>query len=435
MRKTTTALWRRIAVAITTVVVFSGAGTVCFAADTMLTATFEKDGLRAEIAAQNVPDDIYAAQATIPVSLSQGAFSVTPADTSSVCEIRRSGSDLVIYLDNPHAISENGNITFGTISADSTFSVGTAAELLLADKLLQSTVSAVKVDVTKKSPSASSGGGSSSSDRGKSSDAAVKPTVDVTEHGSVKVSADGNSITIVSDEGYEIADVLINGKSVGAVSSYTFDSDDKTRKVKVIFRQKAGTSIATASTVFSDVPATHWAKGSIDYVVAKKLFFGTDTNSFSPNDNMTRAMFVTVMSRFETSLGDKWKLSSNPAGTFGDVPADAWYAPAVAWSKGANLVSGVEQGIFAPEASITREQIAVLLVRYADLCGITLPNKEQAMSFADGNMISPWAQDAVQKAQMAGILHGREDGNFAAQDYATRAEVASMLERFIKVVS
>lgn len=432
MRKTKTALWQWIAAAVTTVVVFSGAGTACFAADTMLTATFEKDGLRAEIVAQNVPGHIYAAQATIPVSLSQGAFSVTPADTSSVCEIRRSGSDLVIYLDNPNAISKNGNITFGTISADITFSVGAEAELLLADKLLQSTVSAVQVDVTKKSSSSSSGGGSSS-DRGKSSDTDVKPTVDVAEHGSVKVAADGNSITIAADKGYEIADVLINGKSVGAVSSYTFDENDKTREVKVIFRQK--TDVSTAPAVFSDVPAAHWAKGSIDYVVAKKLFFGTDTNSFSPNDNMTRAMFVTVMSRFETSLGDKWKLSSNPAGGFHDVPADAWYAQAVAWSKGANLVSGIEEGVFAPEAAITREQIAVLLVRYADLCGITLPQKEQAMSFADGNMISPWAQGAVQKAQMAGILHGREDGNFAAQDYATRAEVAAMLERFIKVVS
>lgn len=426
MRERNINVWRKLTIAMITAAVFSLAGTVCFAADASLNVIFEENGLQAEIMAVHVPDDVYAAQVTIPLASSQDTFTVTPAIADTVCEIRRSGSDLVIYLDHKGSIVNQGMIHFGSIAANNPFRMGAEAELLTADELLQGSISAVKVNVSRKSSDTSF----SSNSSGTSSDAAMKPTIEAAEHGSVKVSADGNSITIVADEGYEIADVLINGKSVGAVSSYTFQRGDKARKVKVVFQKKTNSGAAA----FTDVPAAHWAKEAIDFVVSNQLFFGTDTDKFAPNDQMTRAMFVTVMSRFEASLGDKWRLPSNEAEAFRDVPSDAWYAQAVAWSRGAHLVSGIEEGIFAPDAPITREQMAVLFVRYADLCGIALPQIEQAIAFADGGTISPWAQDAVKKAQQAGILRGREDGSFAPQDDATRAEVASMLMHFIKNV-
>lgn len=447
MRWTKAKKLRRLASLAVAAVVFSEAGSACFAADgASLAIVFNKKGNQAEVVGENMTENTYAAQAAIPVSPDSVDISITPADIDAVCEIKRIGGEIVIYLDHTSPIVTDGKIAFGTISASSKFDVGSQGEMLFADELLQGTSMTVAIDVTKPRQSSSSSddnqntGSTGGQKDSTSNNKTVKPTVNAGEGGSVKVSADGNTITITPDDSYVIKDVIINGKSVGPVSSYTFDEDDKKKDVKVVF-QKAETTeekgekpMTEYSIAFADVPEGHWARESINFVVSHRLFFGTDETSFSPDASMTRAMFVAVMSRFETALGSQWHITVNTSVPFTDVPADAWYGPAVAWGSGANLVNGTGEGRFSPDAPITREQIAVLLVHYADLCGITLPQKEEPVIFTDVDKISPWAKDAVRKAQTAGILYGRDNGTFGPQDIATRAEVASMLERFINSI-
>ena len=177
---------------------------------------------------------------------------------------------------------------------------------------------------------------------------------------------------------------------------------------------------------FGDVKASDWFAGAVDYVSSRGIFQGTD-KGFEPGTTMSRAMLVTVLYRLSGETA--------PAGGsgFGDVPADAWFADAVAWASAAGIVNGRGQG-FEPDEPVTREEIAVMLYRFMQHMGFDVSGSASLAGFPDGGKTSPWAQEAMQWAVSAGLFQGDDSGALNPGGEATRAEVATLVERLVKLI-
>ena len=171
---------------------------------------------------------------------------------------------------------------------------------------------------------------------------------------------------------------------------------------------------------FTDVKKTDWFCDAVEYVVEQGLFSGVSDTQFSPNSVMTRGMLVTAL----------WRVEGKPsaaAGGFSDVDASAWYADAVAWAAENGIVTGVSDTAFAPDAPITREQLAVIFARYAGKQGAAAGNLSQ---FSDAGEISAWAEESLAWAVGAGLLNGKDGGVLDPGGSATRAEVATILMNY-----
>ena len=170
---------------------------------------------------------------------------------------------------------------------------------------------------------------------------------------------------------------------------------------------------------FGDVPQNSWFADAVKYVSENKLMNGTSTTAFSPNGNMSRAMLATVLYRMsgETAEADS---------SFRDVSSSAYYAAAVSWASSKGIVNGTGADAFSPNASITREQLAAMLYRYAGEPSVSA----DLSAYTDTVDISPYASKAVEWCVAKGILSGKSATRLAPQDTATRAECAAMLQRF-----
>lgn len=246
----------------------------------------------------------------------------------------------------------------------------------------------------------------------------------------VTYSATDKTATIKAPVGYEIADVILNGKSLGVVTKV--EDVTKKDKIEVILKvageetpstnpEQPSTETPSTTPQFVDVSG-HWAASYISRAVELGLFSGTSTTTFSPDAKMTRGMIAAVLYRMS---GETFTGSAN----FSDVAANAYYNNAVAWGAEKGIIAGVGNGMFAPDSEITREQMAVLIYNYAKYAGIE--TSTTTLNFTDNASISSWANEAVAYCVNAGIISGRTDGSFDPQGTATRAEVASILVRFI----
>lgn len=179
---------------------------------------------------------------------------------------------------------------------------------------------------------------------------------------------------------------------------------------------------------FTDVN-NHWAKDNMLFVVSRGLLSGTSATTFSPNIGMTRGMFVTALGRLAGVDPTDYQASM-----FTDVKEDAYYAPYVNWAAKTGVVSGTTDTTFAPDTNINREQMAVIMKNYATKLGYTIPKTLEVVNFADSAGISSWAKEAVKSMQQAGILAGKTNNCFDPAGTATRAEVATVLRRFVEIV-
>ena len=176
---------------------------------------------------------------------------------------------------------------------------------------------------------------------------------------------------------------------------------------------------------FTDVRTNNWFAGAVEYVVNNGLFSGVSDTSFAPNEPVTRGMLVTVL----------WRAAGEPsasASAFADVPADAWYAKAVAWANVNGIVQGYDASTFAPDDRITREQLAAIFQRYAGFKGMETSGRGDLSQFGDTGALSNWAQEGVSWAVGAGLISGKGDGVLDPQGATTRAEAAVILQRFLE---
>ena len=177
-----------------------------------------------------------------------------------------------------------------------------------------------------------------------------------------------------------------------------------------------------------DDTQNHWAKDYIDYVAGRGLITGSTKTTFSPNQKMTRAMLVTALGRLAGVNIKEYETNS-----FSDVQEDSSYRPYIEWAYSKGIVYGIGDGTFAPDQSITREEMAVILERYAKATGYNIPASREASIYADKESIGNEYRAAVTAMQQSGIMMGIDGNQFGPKGTATRAEVSAMLGRYIKL--
>ncbi|MCQ5130613.1 S-layer homology domain-containing protein [Butyricicoccus faecihominis] len=245
----------------------------------------------------------------------------------------------------------------------------------------------------------------------------------ISPSGKVRVARnDDKTFTITPNEGFAIADVTVDGKSVGAVTSYTEKKVTKEHTIAASFRAK---DEKAAWNPFADVKEGDWFYESVRYVFEKGLMNGTDSDRFSPEQSASRAMLVAML----------WRLAGQPtvneAAPFTDVTANAYYAEAAVWAVENGIVKGYGDNLFGPNDPVTREQLAAILYRYAQVKGQDTAMAGDLSGFAD--QPSGWASEPVRWAVGAGLLSGKGGGVLDPTGNATRAETAAMLMRYLEL--
>lgn len=177
---------------------------------------------------------------------------------------------------------------------------------------------------------------------------------------------------------------------------------------------------------FKDI-AGHWAEDDINRAVELGLFRGTSATAFSPNVTLNRAMMTQVLYNLEKPDGTYEDL-------FGDVKDGQWYAEAIAWAGDSGVVEGVGQNRFAPLRSVTRQEMAVMLYRYAKSLGLDVSAEGDLSAFTDGGKVADWAQEAMLWAVERGIFTGKGHGNLDPAGNATRAESVTVMLRLKELV-
>lgn len=171
-----------------------------------------------------------------------------------------------------------------------------------------------------------------------------------------------------------------------------------------------------------DLEQCKWAQPAIEHLISLKMISGYDDNTFKPFNNISRAEFVTIIAR-------KYLPSDSYAQSFSDVMRDKWYFGYVESAYNSGIISGVGDGVFAPDANISRQDMAVILFRLASFAGHELSG--EAEEFADDESIASYAKNAVYSLRGAGIISGDENGSFNPNAAATRAEAAQMIYNLV----
>ena len=222
------------------------------------------------------------------------------------------------------------------------------------------------------------------------------------------------TFTITPDKGYAVAKVLVDGKSMGAVKSYTFKNVTKDHTIEAIFMKSNGNP---QTGVFVDVAEGSYYEEAIDWAVEKGITNGVSSNMFAPNDPCTRAQIVTFL----------WRAAGSPApksmSSFTDVPADAFYAKAVAWAVENGITSGTGESKFSPNSTCTRAQSVTFLYRASGS-----PAVSGKAEFSDVSTTAFYA-DAVAWAAKKGITTGIGGGLFGSDNDCTRSQIVTFLWR------
>lgn len=280
-----------------------------------------------------------------------------------------------------------------------------------------------------------SGGGSSSSDSG---DYLI--TVDRVSGGRVTVQpgradkGDTVTITVYPNDGYELDELVVTdsrGNEIDldarSATRFTFTMPGGKVTVEASFVREGGQT-QIPQTTFADVPASAWYYDAVEYVYENGLMSGVSGGRFAPNDTLTRAMLV------QTLYAMEGRPAAASAG-FADVASGDWYASAVNWAAANGVVSGVSETGFGPNNALTREQLALILYRFAQYKGYDVTGTSDLAAYADGSSVSGWAAEAMGWAVDAGLISGVGGNQIAPTGTASRAQVAQILMNFCENVA
>ena len=282
---------------------------------------------------------------------------------------------------------------------------------------------------------------SGSSDRGSSdSDSSYNYytiTASATEGGTISPSGktsvrqqSDNTFTITQDKGYIISDVLVDGKSVGAVKKYTFKDIVCDHTIKAIFAIDIKTNPETGGhNLFKDVDKNDWFFDKVLKAYEKGLIIGTSENTFSPYLETSRATITTIIYSLEG------KPVGNGQNEFNDVKEGKWYSEAIAWGHENGIIFGYGDGTFKPEQNITRQEFCTILHHYAKYKGYDVSKSSKLLDFTDGKDVSNWALEQVKWAVGTEIMNGKGNGILDPKGFATRAEVCVMMLNFMDCYS
>ena len=257
------------------------------------------------------------------------------------------------------------------------------------------------------------------------------------------------TLTITPDDGYEVDKIEIvddEGDKIDAKkvddedNKYTFRMANCDVTVTVTFKEEGKTTEdtdkeedkddeETTELNFTDVKESDWFYKGVAYVVDKGVMSGVSENQFDPSGKLTRAMLVQMLYNMES------RPACDAENAFIDVPVGQWYTDAVIWANDEKIVSGMGDGLFAPNMEITREQMVVMLYNYAKYKGYDVTASADLSKFADNASVSTWAQPAMQWAVAEGYISGMGDNQLAPHGTATRAEIASVIMRFMEATA
>ena len=265
-------------------------------------------------------------------------------------------------------------------------------------------------------------------------------TTSVGDHGSLTVdryATEGErvTITVTPDDAYLLDELVVTagGKEVtltaGGDGTYTFTMPSVDVKISATFAEDPDWTepeepVTDVSDIFLDVTPNAWYKDAVQYAYAGGLMTGVSANEFAPEATTTRAMIVSMLARLEG-------VESAESAGFTDVAADDWYATAVNWAASVGVVNGFDDGTFQPNAAITREQLAAILMNYAQYKGQDVSVRATLDTYNDATAISGWANDVMSWAVAEGLLTGVTNDQLQPQGNATRAQVAAILQRFL----
>lgn len=238
--------------------------------------------------------------------------------------------------------------------------------------------------------------------------------------------------------GKSLLDVLLTYQNRDGSFCHTLDGEGDSIATEQAFmamvsarRQQNGESgiynmkNVVSAAKFTDISG-HWAEVDILFCVEQGLFQGTGEHTFTPEGTMDRAMVVTVL----------WRLAGEPAATgkskFSDVSSTAYYAQAVRWASGQGIVKGYSDGTFGVRDSVTRQELSLLLYRYAEYRGMNVSASKGLGGYADASSVASWARTSMAWAAAEGLITGSSGGKLLPGENATRAQVAAILTRFVK---
>lgn len=277
----------------------------------------------------------------------------------------------------------------------------------------------------------SSGGGSSSDDSDPTYSISAPDNV---TGGSIKVTPNRASagtrvtITVKPDSGYKLDELTVTDRKGDELkvtdrgdNKYTFQMTNSKVEIEVSFTKMEEKPTGNP---FIDVAEGSWYADAVQYVYDKGLMAGTSATTFSPDATTTRGMIVTILYRLEGTP------AVPGASGFTDVTAGQYYTDAVAWAAANNIVGGYGNGLFGPNDTITREQMAAILYRYAQYKGYDVTASADLSGYSDVAQVSSYALAALQWANAEGLVNGTSDTTLTPGGSATRAQVAVILMRF-----
>ena len=232
----------------------------------------------------------------------------------------------------------------------------------------------------------------------------------------------------VSEEAFENAKIILTELRAFIAADQAGElTEEDVFTPSVLTENKMPTYSMDMAYSFDDVDSSAWYADAVSYVAENGIMNGAGNGTFAPDTVMSRAMLVQVL----------YNLEGKPEAadcTFTDVAADAWYADAVAWAADAGIVTGVSDITFAPDQMMTREQIATILYRYAAYKNYDVTASNDLSSYTDAGQIGSYAVEAMQWANGAGLITGSTATTLNPLGSATRAEVATILMRFLESV-
>ena len=259
----------------------------------------------------------------------------------------------------------------------------------------------------------------------------------------ISILSGGKPIRSFGDKSITIAlpYTLKSGETAVGVTVWYLSDDGKLERMTCTYDAKTGLATFTTNHLshyvvgydawqnpFTDVKEDNWFYDAVKYAVQNELFNGTSATTFSPNTDMTRAMLVTVLYRLEGMP------AVSGANTFTDVKDGQWYTDAVIWASSNGIVGGYGNDLFGTDDPITREQMATMLLRYAEYKNYDTAKANDLAGFTDSGSIASYALDAMKWANAEGLIRGRTSTTLAPAGTATRAEVATILMRFAENV-
>ncbi len=218
-------------------------------------------------------------------------------------------------------------------------------------------------------------------------------------------------------QGYEFV-----GWFADATCTMPFDFSVPVNNATIIYAKWAAVVEETTTVAFSDVAENSWYYEYVTSLAKQNYISGMGNGKFAPDANISRAQFATILANIS---GEAFTDPSNP---FDDVSEDAWYAKAVAWAYSKGIVNGKNAKTFAPNDNISRQDMAVMIMRYVtNVKKTALPEKNAGTLFADDSFIDDYANEAVYTMQKAGIIGGKPGNVFDPKANATRAEASKMI--------